>query len=276
MDLYAEQQPCRGTGSECRQHSADRHVHGHDRGWDAQVVTITINGANDSPTATANTFSVTEAQVEVATLATPEVLGNLITSGTADSDLDGGTLSVTGLTAAPVFAEVGAIANMALEAVASQTLGSGEVARYRFRVDNSSPTLVDQDAYLSVMGNGEVRIWSDSGEDPFRGMAAGQTATITFTYTLSDGQGGTNTASATITINGSNDLSVISGPATGSVTEAGGVNNGTLNTPTATGNLAAEDSDGTDDAGCRPGRNGKCQRLRYFPGDGGWASGPTR
>ena len=38
----------------------------------------------------------------------------------------------------------------------------------------------------------------------------------------------------TITINGANDAAVITGTATGTVIEAGGVNNGTPGTPTAT------------------------------------------
>ena len=47
----------------------------------------------------------------------------------------------------------------------------------------------------------------------------------------------------TITINGTNDAAVIAGATTGSVTEAGGVANGTPGTPTATGTLTATDVD---------------------------------
>ena len=47
----------------------------------------------------------------------------------------------------------------------------------------------------------------------------------------------------TITINGANDAAVISGTITGSVTEAGGVANGTPGTPTATGTLTDTDVD---------------------------------
>ena len=52
----------------------------------------------------------------------------------------------------------------------------------------------------------------------------------------------------TITINGANDAAVISGTASGNVTEAGGVNNGTPGTPTATGDLNASDVDNPADA----------------------------
>ena len=47
-----------------------------------------------------------------------------------------------------------------------------------------------------------------------------------------------------ITITGANDAAVITGTVTGSVTEKGGVNNGTAGTATATGNLSALDVDG--------------------------------
>src|SRR4029079_15795124 len=51
----------------------------------------------------------------------------------------------------------------------------------------------------------------------------------------------------TITITGRNDAAVISGAANGSVTEDGGVNNGTPGTPTATGNLNSTDVDNSTD-----------------------------
>src|SRR6202012_4642113 len=49
----------------------------------------------------------------------------------------------------------------------------------------------------------------------------------------------------TVTINGSNDAAVISGTSTGSVTEAGGVSNGTAGTPSVTGLLTDTDVDNT-------------------------------
>ena len=63
--------------------------------------------------------------------------------------------------------------------------------------------------------------------------------TDTFTATTVDG----TAQLVTITINGTNDAAVISGVANGSVTEAGGVNNGTPGTPTATGDLNSTDID---------------------------------
>ena len=51
----------------------------------------------------------------------------------------------------------------------------------------------------------------------------------------------------TITIHGANDAAVITGTATGAVTEAGGIANGTPGTPTATGDLNSTDVDNPPD-----------------------------
>ena len=74
-------------------------------------------------------------------------------------------------------------------------------------------------------------------------LNVGQTLTDTFTATTVDG----TAQLVTVTINGANDAAVITGPVTGTVTEAGGVNNGTPGTPTATGNLNSTDVDNPSD-----------------------------
>src|SRR6185312_4037548 len=63
--------------------------------------------------------------------------------------------------------------------------------------------------------------------------------TDTFTVYTQDG----TAQQVSVTINGSNDAAVISGTASGSVLEAGGVNNGTPGTPTASGTLTDTDVD---------------------------------
>ena len=75
-------------------------------------------------------------------------------------------------------------------------------------------------------------------------LNAGQTLTDTFTATTVDG----TAQLVTVTINGANDAAVISGVATGSVIEAGEINNGAPGTPTATGDLNATDVDNPSDA----------------------------
>ena len=73
-------------------------------------------------------------------------------------------------------------------------------------------------------------VWTytlDNSNAAVQALNVGQTLTDTFTATTVDG----TAQLVTITINGANDAAVISGVANGSVTEAGGVANGTPGTP---------------------------------------------
>ena len=83
----------------------------------------------------------------------------------------------------------------------------------------------------------------DNSNAAVQALNAGETLTDTFTAVTTDG----TQQLVTITINGANDAAVISGAATGSVTEAGGVDNGTPGTPTATGDLNSTDVDNPND-----------------------------
>ena len=90
-------------------------------------------------------------------------------------------------------------------------------------------------------------VWTytlDNSNAAVQALNAGQTLTDTFTATTVDG----TAQLVTITINGANDVAVISGVANGSVTEAGGVANGTPGIPIATGDLNSTDVDNPSDA----------------------------
>src|SRR5207248_109655 len=67
----------------------------------------------------------------------------------------------------------------------------------------------------------------------------GQSTTDTFTVTTVDG----TARVVTVTINGTNDDAMNSATAKGSVSEAGGVANGTAGTPAASGTLTDSDVD---------------------------------
>src|SRR5438045_1200415 len=69
---------------------------------------------------------------------------------------------------------------------------------------------------------------------------AGQVAHDARSVSSSDG---TATQIIDVTVNGSNDNATIGGTATGAVTKAGGVNNGTAGTPAANGTLTVTDVD---------------------------------
>ena len=84
----------------------------------------------------------------------------------------------------------------------------------------------------------------DDNNTAVQALNVGQTLIDTFTAVTTDG----TQQPVTITIAGANDAAVISGAANESVTEAGGVNNGTPGTPPATGDLNSTDVDDPNDA----------------------------
>ena len=84
----------------------------------------------------------------------------------------------------------------------------------------------------------------DNSNAAVQALNIGGTLGDSFTVTSVDG----TTQLVTITINGANDAAVITGTVTGTVAEAGGVNNSTPGTPTATGDLNATDVDNPVDA----------------------------
>ena len=101
-------------------------------------------------------------------------------------------------------------------------------------------------------------VWTYTLDDDNPAVQArndGQTLTDTFAvFTV----GGTEQL-VTITINGANDAADVTGPVTGTVVEAGELNNSNPGTPTATGDLSSSDLDNPNDAWTR-GRHADRQR----------------
>ena len=183
---------------------ADRHVHRHHgRRHRTQLVTITINGANDAAVITgAITGSVTEAGgVANGTPGIPTATGDL-NSTDVDNPND-------------LWEPVGTLLR-GDSGFSTYTVTAAGV--WTYTLDNSNPAV--------------------------QALNVGQTLTDTFTAITVDG----TAQLVTITINGANDAAVITGAANGSVTEAGGVANGTPGTPTATGDLNSTDVDNPNDA----------------------------
>ena len=90
-------------------------------------------------------------------------------------------------------------------------------------------------------------VWTytlDNADPTVQALNGAATLTDTLTVTTADGV----TQELSVTIHAQNDIPAITGPTTGHVTEAGGVNNGTPGMPTATGNLNSDDVDNPDDA----------------------------
>ena len=166
-------------------------------GGTEQLVTITINGADDAADVTGPvTGTVVEAgELNNSNPGTPTATGDL-----SSSDLDNPNDAWT-----PVGTTPGA------NGYGSYTLTAAGL--WIYTLDNSNPAV--------------------------QALNAGDTLTDTFTVTTV----GDTQQLVTITITGSNDAAVISGNFIGPVVEAGGVDNLTPGTPTATGDLNSTDVD---------------------------------
>ena len=93
---------------------------------------------------------------------------------------------------------------------------------------------------LSVNADGSYTYLANGAAS--EALKAGATATDTFNYTMKDSAGATSTTTLTLTITGTNDAPVAVADFA-SVTEAGGVNNASLGTPVASGNVLTNDTD---------------------------------
>ncbi|MBL4918975.1 BapA/Bap/LapF family prefix-like domain-containing protein, partial [Szabonella alba] len=138
------------------------------------------DGGNNPPVATDDAGSVREAGVQAGGNAgdpgVAQASGNVLTN---DSDIDGGTLVVTGVALA----------------------GGGSAA--------PGDVLVGVHGDLTLGSDGVWTYVLDNGRGATEGLALGQTAQEVFTYTVSDGQGGTAVADLVVTVTGTNDLPVI-------------------------------------------------------------------
>ena len=191
----------------------------------AQQVTITINGANDAVlVAAADAFSTTEAQIEQAQAASKLVVGNVL-------DNDSAALAVTAV-GVPIV--TGGPAGLQILGIHSETASSGEAAQYGITTNYG-------EAHLAVGNDGQVYLWSSSGDDPFRPLGSNDAATINFSYTVGDGHGGSDTSTVAITVDGTNDPAFVFGTKTGSVTETGV--NSNVTPDKATGTLSDTDFD---------------------------------
>ena len=104
----------------------------------------------------------------------------------------------------------------------------------------------------------------DDNNTAVQALNAGETLIDTFTAVTTDGA----QQPVTITINGANDTAAVTGPVTGAVVEAGGVNNSTSGTPTATGDLNSTDVDNPNDA-LGPRQHAVAEPIRHLHADGG-------
>jgi VCBS repeat-containing protein len=108
-------------------------------------------------------------------------------------------------------------------------------------VGNDTDANLDALAISAVSGAvGGTVVLNGDGSVTFT-PAAEFSGTAGFDYVVSDGNGGSDTGHATVTVAAVNDAAVITGTATGDVTETGGV-------ASASGDLDSTDADGSADA----------------------------
>ncbi|MGF6313551.1 VCBS repeat-containing protein, partial [Bradyrhizobium sp. i1.8.4] len=159
------------------------------------TLAVTIHGADDAPVAVADVASATEAGGVGNGTAGTNPTGNVLTN---DTDVDAGdTKTVAGVTAGTTSASLSSGAGTDVVG-AHGTLHLNTDGSYTYTVNNSQGAVE------------ALRTFSD-------------TLTDTFSYTVKDTAGATATTTVTVTIHGTNDVPVIGGVSTGSVTEDVGV-----------------------------------------------------
>ncbi|OLO02632.1 hypothetical protein BTW07_18705, partial [Salinicola socius] len=134
-------------------------------GTATSTLIVTVTGTNDAPVAVADTQTTGE-NTALTVNAAQGVLAN-------DSDVDGGTLSVSAVNG--VTGSVG------------QAITGSNGGTFTLNADGS---------------------YSFNPGTAFDRLAAGQTDTTKVSYTVSDGQGGTATSTLTVTVTGTNDAPV--------------------------------------------------------------------
>jgi VCBS repeat-containing protein len=158
------------------------------------TITITVNGANDAPSAVEDHDTVKAAGLVggASTLGDPFARGNVLTN---DSDIDtGDSIKVVGVQAGD---------------------HSGDPA-----TGHVNSIVQGQYGYLVLLQNGGY-VYTLNNLDPDTiALSEGQTGTDTFTYTIADESGAKTTATLTIDVKGANNEPVITGgKSSGSVTE---------------------------------------------------------
>ncbi|TGQ80024.1 adhesin [Mesorhizobium sp. M8A.F.Ca.ET.207.01.1.1] len=219
--------------------SASDHGYGTYQMTTGGVWTFTLNNSN----AAVQALNVGQNLIETFTVHTQDGTAQVITvtiHGTNDAAV------ITG-TASGDVTEAGGVAN----AIAGTPTASGDLNDTD--VDNTPDSWQAVAAGTATSGglgtyqlgaDGQWTYTLDNGNATVQALNVGQSTTDTFTALTADG----TAQVVTVTIHGTNDAAVITGTASGDVTEAGGVANAIAGTPTASGDLNDTDVDNTPDS----------------------------
>ena len=148
-------------------------------GTDTAVLTITIYGVNDAPTAVDDTDSVDED-------------GTVTKTGSQDDALNDDSDSDTSDTLVVTHIQPGS--------------GSTSTVSSSSTYDSNGTSVTGTYGTLTIGADGSYTYTAD--QDAADALDAGDEVTDVFTYTISDGNGGTDTATITITVTGINDAPV--------------------------------------------------------------------
>jgi VCBS repeat-containing protein len=215
----------------------------------AALTTVTVIPVNDEPTLVATgqnpVYTENGAAVDLfsaVTASTVEAGQTLISLTLTVTNVTDGANEILSFDGSSVALTNGNSVTTATNGLTVNVAVSGSIATLSFSGASLAPaqvqTLVDAMTYRNA---------SENPTDADR--------VVTITELVDSGSNGSpndNTASlsvsSTVNVNPVNDAASITGATTGDVTEAGGTNNGTAGTPTATGDLDSTDVDNTADA----------------------------
>ncbi|MBB3454353.1 T1SS-143 domain-containing protein [Rhizobium sp. BK313] len=145
---------------------------------------------------------------------------------------------IGGADSAAVTEDLNVSADGYLQASGTLAINDADRGEGKFQAATIAPDGTHLGA-LTIDADGNWSYKVDDNLSAVQSLGANQSKTDTFTVSSVDG----TTHDIVVTINGTNDPAVISGDIAKSVTEAGGVSNGTAGVPTANGTLSATDVD---------------------------------
>ena len=226
--------------------------------WNAVGSAITSDNGYGTYTLTAAgvwTYSLNNSNPTVQALNVGQTLTDSFTVTTLDGTAQLVTITIDGANDAAVIS--GTTGGSVTEAggLANGTPGTSTATGDLNSTDVDNPNDAWDVVTIPLPGNNDfgsytlsaAGVWTyslNNSNPTVQALNVGQTLTDSFTATTVDG----TQQLVTITIHGANDAAVISGTASGSVTEAGGVANGTAGTPAAAGDLNATDVDNPSDS----------------------------
>ncbi|MGO4402115.1 retention module-containing protein, partial [Achromobacter sp. PAB15] len=184
-------------------------------------------------------YNLNNNDARVQALAVGETLTETFTVTTADGTTGTVTVTIQGTNDVPTLS--GQAAGAVTEETTLAATGKLDVAdvdtsdTHTWSINNNG---AGQYGALTIAADGTWTYNLTNTNPAVQALGAGESLTETFTVTVNDGHGGVTTQAVTVTINGTNDVPVVSGEASGSVKEDGSL--------TVSGQLGQTDVDAND------------------------------